>query len=147
MATQYNFYREMIKTRQGIEWNNALVAGVGESLGAIHHEIEIVRRTTSLSLEIQQELLKKDYIQAQLDESIYQAERTIEKFDDMNEQVGPSTQYFELGRLLDAIDRDNISTSMIRGRDNKAAFDKIINRAIERRQKLRLFRRICGRNF
>ena len=53
MTTRYDYYSELVKARRGIEWNNILVAGVGNlvaevgnSLSCINDEIEAVLQGT-----------------------------------------------------------------------------------------------------
>jgi hypothetical protein len=91
MPTQYDYYRELVKTRQGIEWNTLLVAEVANSLQSIHDEIEAVRRTTTAAMAIQQELLNREMIQAKLEEFIYQAERMVDEFAGANGSIDLST--------------------------------------------------------
>ena len=128
MPTQYDYYRELVKTRRGMEWNNLLVAEVANSLHSIHDEIAEVRRHTTAAMAIQQELLNRELIQAKLEEFIYQAERMVDEFENANGSIDLSTQYYLLTGLLETIKDQGISTVFIRGRDNKAAFDMVVGR-------------------
>jgi hypothetical protein len=144
MATQYDHYRELAGMRQGVWENNALVYEVGRvvdevgrSLESIHNNIEMVRRTTSAALMVQQELLNRENLQSVLEEFTYQAEKMLDNFEVANdESTDPSTRYYILTGLLDSIKDSGISTAVIRGRDNKAAFDKVVDRGTELQQKL-----------
>lgn len=136
MATQYDYYRELVRTRQGVEWNNTLVGGIALSLNTIEGEIAAVRRTTEAALALQQELLNREIMQARLEELIYQTERMVEQFEIEDGSVDSSTRYYLLTGLLETIAGQGISTAIIRGRDNKRAFDLIVERASSLRRRL-----------
>jgi hypothetical protein len=127
--TSFDSYRELVKTRQGVEWNNVLLGDISDSLVSIHAEIAQARRISVEALAIQQELLSREVIQGKLEEFIYQLEKMVNEFQKREADVVPSTQYFLLLGVLKTIQSEGISTAIIRGRDNKAAFETAVSRA------------------
>jgi hypothetical protein len=128
--TSFDFYRELVKTRQGVEWNNLLLGGISDSLFSIHAEIAQVRQMNAEALAIQQELLNREIIQSKLEEFIFQMEKMVNEFNQPGDSPVPSTRYFLLTGVLKTIREQGISTAIVRGRDNKAAFDKCANEAM-----------------
>jgi len=128
--TSFDFHRELVKTRQGIEWNTMLLTDISGSLFSIHAEIAQVRQLNTEALAIQQELLNRETIQGKLEEFIYQIEKMVKEFQQPGNSPVPSTRYFLLTGVLKTIRDQGISTAIVRGRDNKAAFDKCANEAM-----------------
>ena len=127
--TIFDTHRELVRTRQEAEWNNLLLIGISGSLSSIHDEIAAARETNEEALAIQQELLTREVMQAKLEEFIYQTEKMVTEFDKPGTDAAPSTRYFLLIGILKTIQAEGISTAVIRGRDNKAAFDAVVRRA------------------
>ena len=135
MATAYDEYAELAKTRaatQGILATQfvqtALITGMAECLTGIHAEMEQARSAAQQGLAIQQELLRRDTIQARLEEFVYQVQKLLSEMDKPGNGVPTSTRFFLLKGILETVRRDSIATPIVRGRENKAAFDDAIGR-------------------
>mgnify|MGYP001251362729 FL=1 len=107
-------------------WNmiqTGVMAGQLAVQSAIHGQMEQVKRQTADTLAIQQELLNREQLQQNLEEFIFQTEKLVAEFSAKSE-VPASTRYFLLQSVLVQVEEDGIDTAMIRGRDNKAAFER-----------------------
>jgi len=107
-------------------WNmiqTGVMAGQLAVQSAIHGQMEQVKRQTADTLAIQQELLNREQLQQNLEEFIFQTEKLVTEFSSKSE-VPASTRYFLLQSVLVQVEEDGIDTAMIRGRDNKAAFER-----------------------
>jgi len=107
-------------------WNmiqTGVMAGQLAVQSAIHGQMEQVKRQTADTLAIQQELLNREQLQQNLEEFIFQTEKLVTEFSSKSEAPA-STRYFLLQSVLAQVEEDGIDTAMIRGRDNKAAFER-----------------------
>ena len=107
-------------------WNmiqTGVMAGQLAVQSAIHGQMEQVKRQTADTLAIQQELLNREQLQQNLEEFIFQTEKLVAESSAKSE-VPASTRYFLLQSVLVQVEEDGIDTAMIRGRDNKAAFER-----------------------
>ena len=127
--TAFDMHRELVRTRNASEASNELLGGISESLSSIHVEMETVRKANQKSLAIQQEMLDRDIIQGRLEEFIYKADQMVTDFERPETDAIPSSRYFLLTGLLEAVQTEGISTAVVRGRDNKAALDQMLKRA------------------
>lgn len=100
-----------------------VMAGQLAVQSAIHGQMEQVKRQTADTLAIQQELLHREQLQQNFEEFIFQTEKLVAEFSSKSE-VPASTRYFLLQSVLVQVEEDGIDTAMIRGRDNKAAFER-----------------------
>ena len=115
--------------RQSNRWaalQTGILAAQTAVLGSIHNQMEQVRQKNAEALAIQQELLKWEQLQSHIEEFINQTEKLVAECSDRTSDVPNSTRYFLLVSTLQIIERDRISTAIIRGRDNKAAFDAVL---------------------
>lgn len=107
-------------------WNmiqTGVMAGQLAVQSAIHGQMEQVKRQTADTLAIQQELLNREQLQQNLEEFIFQTEKLVAEFSSKSE-VPASTRYFLLQSVVAQVEEDGIDTAMIRGRDNKSAFER-----------------------
>jgi hypothetical protein len=107
-------------------WNmiqTGVMAGQLAVQSAIHGQMEQVKRQTADTLAIQQELLNREQLQQYLEEFIFQTEKLVAEFSAKSD-VPASTRYFLLQSVLVQVEQDGIDTTTIRGRDNKAAFER-----------------------
>lgn len=127
-------YRELASIRANTQASVAfqalqtgLLAQMSGSMDGIHAEMATVRQQQGEALSIQQELLNREQIQSYLEEFIYQAEKLVIECSKNSSDIPPSSRYFTLMSVLGKIKEDGIGTSIIKGRDNKAAFEKVVN--------------------
>lgn len=104
-----------------------LLAQMSGSMDGIHAEMAHVRQQQSEALAIQQELLNREQIQSHLEEFIFQAEKLVTECSKTTTDIPASSRYFLLMGVLGKIEDDGIGTSIIKGRDNKSAFEKVVN--------------------
>ncbi len=104
-----------------------LLAQMSGSMDGIHAEMANVRQQQSEALAIQQELLNREQIQSHLEEFIFQAEKLVAECSKTTTDIPPSSRYFLLMGVLGKIEDDGIGTPIIKGRDNKSAFEKVVN--------------------
>lgn len=82
-----------------------------------------MKRQNADALAMQQELLNREQLQQNLEEFIFQTEKLVAEFSAKSD-VPASTRYFLLQSVVVQVEEDGIDTAMIRGRDNKAAFER-----------------------
>lgn len=107
-------------------WNmiqTGVMAGQLAALSNIHGQMEDVKRQSADALAIQQELLNREQLQQYLEEFIFQTEKLVAEFSAKSD-LPASTRYFLLQSVLVQVEQDGIDTTTIRGRDNKAAFER-----------------------
>lgn len=132
----YDKYAKMSKANLAV---NAVQAGymmkqtrimenVRDSLGSIASTMDDIKKLQQNTLAIQQELLTRDTVQSDLEEFIYNIEKMVSDFSTEKSEIAPSSRYFTLKGVLETVSQEAIGTSLIRGRDNKAAFEKAIAR-------------------
>ena len=136
MSTSYDFYRDLAQTRAAAQGSLAvqvvqtgLLADISGSLGDLHSEMSQIRRSTAQGLAIQQEILQREIIQTRLEEFIYQMEKLVENFSAADCDCVPSSRFFLLRGILETIQKEGISTPLIKGRENKVAFEQCSARA------------------
>jgi hypothetical protein len=126
---QSEILREMARKRADDNtWNmvqTGLMAAQFAAQSAIHDQMEEVKWQNENALAIQQELLNREQLQQYLEEFVYQTEKLVEQFSSKSD-VPASTRYFLLQSVLAQVEEDGIDTATLRGRDNKAAFEKVM---------------------
>ena len=108
---------------------SGMLSKMSSTLDRINAEMAAVRKLQTESLAIQKELLARDNLQAFLEEFIYQAQKLVAECSSEQSQLAASTRYFLLSGLLSYSQKTGINTAMIRGRENKFAFDAAIDQA------------------
>ena len=125
--SQSEILREMARKRANDNtWNmvqTGMMAAQLAAQSAIHDQMEEVKRQNANALAVQQELLNREQLQQYLEEFVFQTEKLVEGFSAKSD-VPASTRYFLLQSVLAQVEEDGIDTATIRGRDNKAAFEK-----------------------
>ena len=96
------------------------------SLNNIQAEMDAVRRQNLEGLAIQQEMLRREQLQGQLEEFVYNTEKTVAAYSDSKCDDPVTTRYFVLKGIIDTVQQNGISTTIIRGRENKAAFEQAL---------------------
>lgn len=114
-----------------------LMNDMGQSLHSIVSIMDDVRKQHADTLAMQHEMLQRDHLQSQLEEFIYQSEKLVAEGNDSSAEVPPSSRYYMLLGVIETIRQVGIGTPIIRGRDNKATFEKVVQQVeghIERHQ-------------
>lgn len=123
---QEDQYRAIKKSAALQALQVGLLANMTESLGAIHEQVAQARGLQAEALALQQEMLAREQLQAHLEEFVYQAEKLVAECHKQNTDLPPSSRFHLLNGVLQQIEQDGIATAIIRGRDNKAAFDRVL---------------------
>jgi hypothetical protein len=129
----YDSYVEQARTRAVAEkslafqqMQTALLGSMAGTLRDISSEMSQIRRLHEEGLAVQQELLKREVIQQQLEELIFQADKLVAECSNPRTDVPPSSRYFLLQGFLQTVEQQGIGTAIIKGRDNKAAFERVV---------------------
>jgi hypothetical protein len=127
----YDQYVQMCEQTQAAKANVAINAAQAEimsqmskSLNNISAVLEDVRSHQADALAIQQELLQEDRLQAYIEEFIYTTEKLVAECVKKESDLALSTRYFLLLGIAKTVQQQGLATPVIRGRDNKAAFEK-----------------------
>jgi len=107
-------------------WQTGLLADMDASMHSIHATMADVRQLHADGLAAQQAMLQREAFQDELEEFIYKMEKLVAECQNPSAKLPPSTRYFTLLSYYERIKQDNITTPIIRGRDNKAAFDRVV---------------------
>ena len=124
------FHRELQTTMMAAQ--TALAMNMSGSLNNLQSEMAAIRQLNLEGLAIQQEMLQREQLQGHLEEFIYNIDKMTKDFSDTGCQVPQSAKYFSLRGVLETVQQVGIGTALIRGRENKAAFEA----AMETAQKL-----------
>jgi hypothetical protein len=106
-----------------------IMEDVRDSLGSIASTMDDIKKLQQNTLAIQQELLTRDTVQSDLEEFIYNIEKMVSDFSTEKSEIAPSSRYFTLKGVLETVSQEGIGTPLIRGRDNKAAYEKAMAHA------------------
>jgi hypothetical protein len=109
-------------TSQGLACLLSAVRDTNSSLIDLSDEIGQLRRSSESSEAMFKELLGRDSLQARMEEFIYQLEKMVSSYSDHDDAA--IVQYWAFTGTVGVIEQDDISTVVIRGRDNKAAFER-----------------------
>lgn len=104
-----------------------LLTAMSSTMDVIGADLGAIRGMQSEALAIQRELLERDKLQACLEEFIYQAEKLVAECH--APILHPFIRYCLISGLIDYVHKEAIATPIIRGRDNKAAFDNAVSQA------------------
>lgn len=104
-----------------------LLSGMSATMDSIHSEMAKARKHQVDALAIQQELLSREQVQAYLEEFIYQTQKLVAECSKADSDIPASTRFFLLRGVLMHTTKEGIATPIIKGRDNKAAFDEVVN--------------------
>lgn len=113
-----------------------LLAQMSGSMNGIQAEMANVRQQQSEALAIQQELLNREQIQGHLEEFVFQAEKLVVECSKTTTDIPASSRYFLLMGVLGKIKMEGIGTPIIKGRENKAAFEKVVTETKRLTQRL-----------
>lgn len=135
MPTQFDLYQKMLnhqRMQTGLMvGQTALMGHMAGSLHNLHGEMHAIRQMNLQGLAVQQEMLQREQLQSQLEEFIYNTEKLVAEFGNPGCDQPPSVRYFSLKGVAETVEQLGIGTALIRGRDNKAAYEaamKEVNR-------------------
>ena len=101
---------------------------INRTMDDLLREMAATRRTATQGLALQQAMLAREVIQEQLEEFVYQFEKMIAEYQRPQTDVLPAMRFYFLDCMFRQIDADGISTAIIKGRENKAAFDQCVTK-------------------
>jgi hypothetical protein len=101
---------------------------VNRELTAIRGEVDGLRTLAEASLTLQQAALNQDKLQGDLEEFIYQFEKTL-SYTVGNKNLSEYSQYEVLSGVLKKIKSSKITTAIIRGVQNKQMYDRCLDLA------------------
>lgn len=129
----YDTYAELARIRAATNASLAFnqiqshqLSNLRRTMSAIDDEITAVRQTQDEALAVQQTLLQREVIQGQIEEFIFQTEKLVTQFSESDCELPASTRFFLLRGVLDYVKQNGVSTPVIRGRDNKTAFESVM---------------------
>ena len=135
MATENPTYQELARIRAASENNLAfqtiqtgVLTNLNGVMGSIHSEMAEVRQLHAEGLAAQQELLQREALQDRIEEFLYQAEKLVEKCSSRDTDIPYSSRYFLLQGIIHSVHHEGISTAIIKGRENKKAFDDVVTK-------------------
>jgi hypothetical protein len=96
------------------------------AVGNLEAELNEIRQTHLDGLAAQQQIIQQEQLQAHLEEFIYSVEKLVKQFGAKDCDVPLSVRYFNLKGVRDAVEQQGIGTIVIRGRENKAAFEQVM---------------------
>lgn len=118
---------------------------INDTLSVVLAEMDAIRRTQAQgvalqqqALAVQQAMLAREVFQDRLEEFVYQFGKLIGHCEADDSEYPPPTRYFLLDGVFRQIAAAGISTAVIKGRDNKAAFDACVTKGKT------LFRQLAG---
>ena len=139
----YDSYVEMAQTRAAMQKSVALqgvqtllLGNMAGTLKVISNEMAQMRRASQDALAVQQALLTREVLQQRLEEMIFQGDKLVAECANPKTEIPASSQFFLLEGFLKTVERGNIGTAIIRGRDNKTAFERVIQQASGLTQRL-----------
>lgn len=118
-------HQAALKSLQLQALQTGLLAQMSNSLGAIHEEVARARADQAEALALQQQMLAREELQSHLEEFIYQSEKLVAACRNPKTDMPPSTRYYLLDGVVQQVEQDGIATAIIRGRENKAAFERV----------------------
>jgi hypothetical protein len=95
----------------------------------MNRQLSDIRQQNADALAMHQEMLAKEELQAHLEEFIYASQKMLDGFDDPSCDVAPVARYVQTRTIVENVDDWGLDTSIIRGRENKAAFEKMLQQA------------------
>lgn len=97
------------------------------AVGNLEAELGAIRQAHLDGLAAQQRIIQQEQLQAHLEEFVYNVEKLVERFGAEDCDVPLSVRYFNLRGIQDAVARQGIGTPVIRGRENKAGFERAMS--------------------
>jgi hypothetical protein len=129
--TQFDDYQDMLN-QQRLQTNimfqqTATMGHISDSLSGLQGEMADIRKLNLRGLAIQQEMLQRDQLQSQMEEFIYNTQKIVDEFSSSSCEEAPSVKFFSLKGIIETVLELGIGTALIRGRENKAAFESTMS--------------------
>jgi hypothetical protein len=99
------------------------------SLRSMSGKMRSLRAAQMEGIAIQQAAMQREIFQDKIEEFVYQMQKAINAFQQANSDFPPSSQYFFLRAVFATVEQEGIATAVIKGRDNKLAFDDGMSKA------------------
>jgi hypothetical protein len=132
----YDSYVELAQTRAAAQksvalqtMQTALLGHMAGTLNGISNEMAEVRRLNENALAVQQQLLQREIMQQQIEELIYQTDKLVVECSNSQTDIPPSSRFFLMQGFLSTVEQQGIGTPIIKGRDNKTAFERVVTSA------------------
>ena len=104
---------------------------INHAFDTVVGEVGEIRRTQQEGLELQRAIFARDVFQDAMEDFVYKFQKTLAEFGRPETAYPPEIQFHQLRQIIEQVDRYEITTACIRGRDNKAAFDACLTEARE----------------
>jgi hypothetical protein len=104
-------------------------AELNRAVHGIEEQNEEIAKLHKEGIELQQEVLRREDFQNRMEELIYQFQKLLKKMEDPESDFPLSTRYYLAVGILETVRGQRLSTVLIKGRDNKAAFEECVERA------------------
>lgn len=101
---------------------------INGTLDGVLTEMAAIRRTQAEGLALQQAMLAREVFQDRMEEFVFQFDKLIGQCERPDSDFPPATQFYLLDGMFKQIDAAGITTAVVKGRDNKAAFDACVAR-------------------
>lgn len=126
-GTAFDAYQKLVnQQRVQIGMSAVQTAITTQMAGSLHQlqgEMAAIHQMNLEGLAIQQELLKREQLQAEIEEFIYNVQKMVQEFSDASCPEPSTGRYFALKGVAETVQDLGLGTPLIRGRDNKAAFE------------------------
>ena len=147
MATKFDYYQKILnhqrfQTGIGVAQTalqvkqTALMGHMAGTLNSLQGEMQEIRQLNLEGLAIQQEMLQREQVQSHLEEFIYTSQKVVAEFSQADSNQLPSVRFFTLKGIEDTVRQLGIGTPLIRGRENKAAFEESLKEVLRLTQLL-----------
>jgi hypothetical protein len=117
------------ESRRLTEFQLQELQSINATFDCVLHELHSLQQAHQQGVHLQQALLAREVFQDQVEEFVYNLEKTPNEFAIPNSEFSPELQFFQLRWIIEEVDSQGISTVCIRGRDNKATFDACLKHA------------------
>ncbi len=134
---QEDMHRAALQSVRLQQMQTVLLGHMAGTLNGISSEMTEIKGLHKEALAVQQELLRREAIQQHLEELIFQADKLVVQCADAQTDLPPSSRFWLLQGFLQTVEQQGIGTPIIKGRDNKAAFERVVQEATGLVQRLR----------
>ncbi|MCA9092698.1 MAG: hypothetical protein KDA68_04390, partial [Planctomycetaceae bacterium] len=142
MSSKFDGYEKLLQHQRfqsamsGIQTASSLkqmqLAGnMSQSLHSLYGEMEDMRQACDDAVSIQRQMLEREQIQGDIEEFIYSTQKMIDAFQSDDCEIPLPMQYFNLRGVLETIEECGLTTALVRGRDNKAALETMVDQGKE----------------
>lgn len=96
---------------------------------AMNRQLAEMRQQGANALALQQQMLEREELQSQIEEFVYSAQKILKSYSEPNCTIHVVARYAEIHGMLGKIEEWGLGTPLIKGRDNKAAFETMVGQA------------------